>query len=261
MRALGIAASGMLAQQTNVDVISNNIANANTTGFKAGRAAFQDLIYQSERREGALAADDGAARPVGVDIGLGVATAGVVRLNTAGGLTETKNTFDLAIQGRGYFQITMPDGTTAFTRAGNFSLSPEGEIVTLDGYSLDPGIMVPNDATSVEISPDGIVRAYTADAAEPQELGEITLATFVNEQGMRPMGNNLLAETPASGEAMVAQAGEPGFGTLRQFFIETSNVNVIQQITDLITAQRAYEMNSKAITTADQMMQTATQVR
>ena len=261
MRALGIAASGMLAQQTNVDVISNNIANANTTGFKSGRAAFQDLLYQSERREGALVAADGAARPVGVDIGLGVATAGVVRLNTQGGLTETSNALDVAIQGRGYFQVTMPDGTMAYTRAGNFSLSAEGEIVTLDGYLLDPGIAVPEEALSVEISPDGVVSARMADAVEPQQLGEITLAAFVNEQGLRPIGNNLLVQTAASGDPMLAQAGDEGFGTLRQNFLETSNVNVIQQITDLITAQRAYEMNSKAITTADQMMQTATQVR
>lgn len=261
MKALGIAATGMLAQQTNVDVIANNIANANTTGFKAGRAAFQDLIYQSERREGALAADDGAARPVGVDIGLGVATSGVVRLSTQGGLVETKNQLDMAIQGRGYFQIAMPDGTMAYSRAGNFSLSPEGVIITLDGYELDPGIVIPEDATSVEISPDGIVRATVPGEVEAQEIGEITLANFINEPGLRPIGNNLLVQTEASGEPLVAQAGEAGFGTLRQFFLENSNVNVIQQITDLITAQRAYEMNSKAITTADQMLQTINQVR
>lgn len=261
MRALGIAASGMLAQQTNVDVIANNIANANTTGFKTGRAAFQDLIYQSERRVGALAADDGAARPVGVDVGLGVATAGVMRLNTQGALVETKNQLDMAIQGLGYFQITMPDGTTAYSRAGNFSLSPEGTIVTLDGYELDPGIVIPEAATAVAISPDGIVSAFLPGQIEAQELGEINLASFINESGLRPIGNNLLVETPASGAPMVAQAGDEGFGTLRQFFLENSNVNVIQQITDLITAQRAYEMNSKAITAADQMMQTATQIR
>ena len=160
MKALGIAASGMLAQQTNVDVIANNIANANTTGFKAGRAAFQDLLYQSDNRAGALVADDGAIRPVGVDIGLGVATAGIMRLNTQGGMTETGNQLDLAIQGRGYFQITLPDGTTAYTRAGNFTLSPEGEIVTNDGYPLDPGFAVPEEATSVQISADEIGRAH-----------------------------------------------------------------------------------------------------
>jgi flagellar basal-body rod protein FlgG len=261
MKALGIAASGMLAQQTNVDVIANNIANANTSGYKAGRAAFQDLIYESQRREGALAADDGAARPVGVDIGLGVATAGVVRLNTQGGLTETGNQLDIAIQGRGHFQITMPDGSTAYTRAGNFSLSPEGTIITLDGYELDPGIVVPEEATAVEISPDGIVSAVIPGAVALQELGEITLASFINEAGLRPIGNNLSVETVASGEAIVAQAGDEGFGTLRQKYLETSNVNIIQQLTELITAQRAYEMNSKAITTADQMMQTATNLR
>jgi len=261
MKALGIAASGMLAQQTNVDVIANNIANANTTGFKSGRAAFQDLIYQTQRREGALVADGGAVRPVGVDVGLGVATAGITRLNTQGGLTETQNQLDLAIQGRGYFQITMPDGTVSYTRAGNFTLSPEGIIVTLDGYELDPGIAVPEEATRVEISPDGIVSAYMPDAVEPQELGEITLASFINDAGLRPLGNNLLAETAASGVPIVAQAGDEGFGTLRQFYLENSNVDIIRQITDLITAQRAYEMNSKAITTADQMLQTAVQVR
>lgn len=261
MKALGIAASGMLAQQTNVDVIANNIANANTSGFKAGRAAFQDLIYQSQRREGALAADDGSARPVGVDLGLGVATAGVVRLNTQGGLTETGNQLDMAIQGRGYFQIALPDGTMGYTRAGNFSLSPEGTIVTLDGYELDPGLVVPEDATGVEISPDGVVSAYLPGATAPQELGEITLAAFINEAGLRPIGNNLMVETVASGEPIVAQAGDEGFGTLRQKFLESSNVNVIQQLTELITAQRAYEMNSKAITTADQMLQTVTSLR
>lgn len=261
MKALGIAASGMMAQQTNVDVIANNIANANTTGFKSGRATFQDLIYQSERRQGAMTADDGAMRPVGTDIGLGVATAGVVRLHTQGGLTQTNNSLDMAIQGRGYFQIAMPDGTTAYTRAGNFSLSPEGTIVTFEGYELDPGITVPEDATSIEISADGVVRAYTADAVEAQELGQINLANFINEAGLRALGSNLLAQTEASGEPMVAQAGDAGYGTLRQSYLENSNVDVIKQITDLITAQRAYEMNSKAITTADQMMQTATQVR
>ncbi|MFC0281183.1 flagellar basal-body rod protein FlgG [Falsigemmobacter intermedius] len=261
MKALGIAASGMLAQQTNVDVIANNIANANTTGFKAGRAAFQDLLYQSDNRAGALVADDGAIRPVGVDIGLGVATAGIMRLNTQGGMTETGNQLDLAIQGRGYFQITLPDGTTAYTRAGNFTLSPEGEIVTNDGYPLDPGFAVPEEATSVQISADGVVSVLVPGEMLPQELGEITLAGFINEAGLRPMGNNLLAETAASGAPVLAQAGDEGFGTLRQFYVEASNVDVIRQITDLISAQRAYEMNSKAITTADQMMQTAVQVR
>ena len=261
MKALGIAATGMLAQQTNVDVIANNIANANTTGFKSGRAAFQDLIYQSERRQGALTAEDGTARPVGVDIGLGVASAGVMRLNTQGGLVETKNQLDIAIQGRGYFQIAMPDGSTAYSRAGNFTLSPEGAIVTYDGHELDPGIVIPEEASAIEISLDGVVRATIPGEAVPQEIGQITLANFINDAGLRAIGDNLLVETEASGEPMIANAGDEGYGTLRQFFLETSNVNIIQQITDLITAQRAYEMNSKAITTADQMMQTVTQLR
>lgn len=261
MKALGIAATGMLAQQTNVDVIANNIANANTTGFKSGRAAFQDMIYQTMLEEGALTSTEGTARPVGLNVGLGVQGAGMVRLNTQGGLVQTENPMDLAIEGRGYFVVNRPDGSLAYSRAGNFNLSAEGTIVTLDGYEVDPGITIPDGTRQVTINDQGVVMAYLATESEPTELGQLTLATFLNDAGLKPIGNNLLEETSASGEATPAAPGDPGVGLIRQGSLENSNVNIIQQITDLIQAQRAYEMNSKSIETADQMLQTANQIR
>ena len=246
MKALSIAATGMMAQQTNVDVISNNIANANTTAFKSSRAAFQDLIYQSMQREGTATSADGSARPVGVDIGLGVQTAGTVRLNTQGGMISTENQLNVAIDGKGYFSVLMPDGSQAYTRDGTFQLSAEGELVTMQGYQVDPGIVIPANTTSVDISEQGIVTAFVENDPDPIELGQLSLATFINEPGMRPVGDNFL----------LASAG-----LIRQGYLEASNVNVIQQITDLISAQRAYEMNSKSIETADQMLSSANQVR
>lgn len=261
MKTLGIAATGMQAQQTNVDVISNNIANVNTTGFKSGRAAFQDLIYQSLEREGALTAGDGTARPIGTDIGLGVQASGVVRLNTQGGLIATENQLDLAIEGNGYFVLNRPDGTQAYTRDGSFQLNAEGQLVSLTGYEVEPAIVVPELTRQIEISQNGIVTAYVENDPIPVELGQLTMATFLNDAGMRPIGNNLLEETAASGEAVQGTPSEDGVGILRQGYLEGSNVNVIQQITDLISAQRAYEMSSKAIETADQMMMTANQIK
>jgi flagellar basal-body rod protein FlgG len=261
MKALGIAATGMLAQQTNVDVIANNIANANTTGFKSGRAAFQDLIYQSVNSAGALTSEEGTARPVGTDIGLGVQAAGVIRHNTQGGLVQTENQLDMAIDGNGYFIVNRPDGTQAYTRDGNFQLSGEGQLVTLNGYEVEPAIVVPELTRQVEINQNGVVMAYIENEAEPVELGQVTLATFLNQAGLKPMGDNLLAATPASGEPVEATPGEPGVGVTRQGYLENSNVNIIQQITDLISAQRAYEMNSKAIETADQIMTTTNQIK
>jgi len=261
MKTLGIAATGMLAQQTNVDVIANNIANANTTGFKSGRAAFQDLIYQSLQREGALTTADGTARPVGTDIGLGVQTAGVIRLNTQGGLVQTENALDVAIEGQGYFILNRPDGSQAYTRAGTFQLSAEGQLVSLDGYEVEPAIVIPANTRQVEINQEGLVMAYVENEPNPVELGQMTVATFLNNAGMRPIGNNLLEATAASGEAIEAAPGDPGVGVIRQGYLENSNVNIIQQITDLISAQRAYEMNSKAIETADQMLSTINQIR
>lgn len=260
MKTLGIAATGMLAQQTNVDVISNNIANANTTGFKAGRAAFQDLLYQSLEREGA-ATGDGSARPVGVDVGLGVRAAGVVRSHAQGGFAQTDNQLDLAIDGDGYFIVNRPDGTNAYSRAGNLQLSAEGELVTLEGHLLEPNIVVPENVVNIEVTQDGIVYGYTNDDVEPEELGQITLASFINDAGLKAIGGNLFTETAASGEAFVGNPGEDMIGVIRQGYLENSNVDPIKQMTDLITAQRTYEMGSKAMKAADEMMQTANQIR
>lgn len=261
MKALGIAATGMLAQQTNVDVIANNIANANTTGFKSGRAAFQDLIYQSVHQEGALTSTEGTARPVGTNIGMGVQSAGVVRLNSQGGLTQTENQLDLAVDGRGFFVVNRPDGSQAYTRAGSFQLSAEGQIVTLEGYEIDPGLNVPANTRQIAINQQGVVMAYVDNDNTPTELGQLTLATFINEAGMKPIGNNLLESTTASGEATTVTPGDVGIGVIRQGYLENSNVDIIKQITDLISAQRAYDMNSKSIETADQMLQTANQLK
>ncbi|KAF0674647.1 flagellar basal-body rod protein FlgG [Profundibacterium mesophilum] len=261
MKALGIAATGMHAQQTNVDVISNNIANANTTGFKSSRAAFQDLIYETRKREGALTGQEGSTKPVGVDIGLGVQTSGTVRLNTQGGMLGTENQFDVAIDGRGFFAVNLPDGSQAYTRDGAFQLSAEGQLVTLQGYEIDPGIVIPENTVRVEISEQGTVSAFVENDPVPVELGEISLATFVNEAGMRALGNNMMQATVASGDPLQGRPGDPGVGVVRQGYLENSNVNIIQQITDLISAQRAYEMNSKTIETADQMMSAANQIK
>ncbi len=252
MRILKIAATGMMAQQTNVEVISNNIANINTTGFKRGRAEFSDLIYQSQRREGTFSSDAGTIVPVGVQIGLGVKPTAVSRIVEQGNLQATGNPLDLALEGKGYFSVDLPDGTRAFTRAGAFQLSPEGEIVTLDGYLLAPGIVVPEQARDIEINRNGEVFAIT-DAPEPQLVGRIALSSFINEPGLEPLGDNLFRETLASGAEQLGLPGEEGVATIRQGYVETSNVNVVEEITDLISAQRAYEMNAKVIETADQM--------
>ncbi|WP_370285348.1 flagellar basal-body rod protein FlgG [Pseudooceanicola nanhaiensis] len=261
MKALGIAATGMMAQQTNVDVISNNIANANTTGYKSTRAAFTDLIYENMAREGATTSEAGTTRPTGIDVGLGVRTAGTVRLNTQGGLVQTENQLDVSIDGRGFFAVNMPDGTQAYTRDGSFRLSPEGQIVNAQGFEIDPGIVLPDNTVSLDISETGIISAYVENDAVPVEVGQLTLTTFVNDAGMRPLGDNLLEATVASGDPGPALPGDPGVGILRQGYLEGSNVDIIRQITDLIVAQRAYEMNSKAIETADQMMSSANQIK
>lgn len=261
MKALGIAATGMMAQQTNVDVISNNIANANTTGYKSTRAAFTDLIYENMAREGATTAEEGTTRPTGIDIGLGVRTAGTVRLNTQGGLNQTENQLDVAIDGRGYFAVNTPDGQQVYTRDGSFRLSPEGQIVNAQGFEIDPGVVLPDNTVSVDISETGIISAYVENETVPVEVGQLTLTTFVNDAGMRPIGNNLLEATVASGDPVPALPGDAGVGILRQGYLEGSNVDIIRQITDLIVAQRAYEMNSKAIETADQMMSSANQIK
>ncbi|MFT3976483.1 MAG: flagellar basal-body rod protein FlgG [Sphingomonas bacterium] len=260
MRSLSIASTGMLAQQTNVDVISNNIANMNTTAFKRQRAEFQDLLYEQVTRPGAATSDQTAA-PAGIQLGAGVRTGGVYRINEQGSLQQTGNPYDVAIEGHGYFQITMPDGQTAYTRDGAFQLSDQGELVTQDGYPLEPGITVPQGAVDVTISKTGLVQAVMADNPQPQTLGQLQLATFMNESGLEAKGGNLFLETAASGVPVTAQPGEPGFGLLTQHFIEGSNVNPVAEITALITAQRAYEMNSRVVKTADEMLATTSQLR
>jgi flagellar basal-body rod protein FlgG len=258
MRSLDIAATGMQAQQTNVEVISNNIANMTTTAYKRRQAEFQDLIYQNLRRVGSDSSDSGSVVPAGAQVGLGVRTAAIYRINEQGNLQQTSNTFDLAISGSGYFQITLPSGDTAYTRDGTFGLSPEGQIVTADGYVVVPGITIPNNATSVTINTSGVVQATLSGQTTPNTVGTIQLATFPNEAGLDAVGNNLLLQSAASGNPTTGNPAAPGFGTVNQGFVETSNVNVVTEITNLISAQRAYEMNSRVITTSDQMLSTLT---
>ncbi len=261
MRAMNIAATGMLAQQTNVEVIANNIANQNTTGFKRQRAEFQDLLYQTDRRAGAQSSDTGTIVPVGVQIGIGVKTAAVYRITTQGNLTTTSNPLDVAIQGRGFFQILQPDGTTAYTRAGSFQLSASGQIVTADGFTVQPGITVPQNTIGISINASGQVQAQVAGQTAPQTVGQFQLANFPNEAGLEALGNNLFIETPASGQPITGNPTSIGFGALNQGLLETSNVDIVSEITNLITAQRAYEMNSKVIQTTDQMMTSLNQIQ
>lgn len=261
MRSLSIAATGMLAQQLNVEVISNNIANLNTTGFKRQRAEFQDLLYQNLRRIGSSSSDAGTVVPAGVQVGLGVRPSAVYRITEQGNLQLTGNTYDLAVQGGGYFRVQLPSGEDAYTRAGSFQLGPDGQMVTQDGYVVQPGITVPQDAIGVSINAAGEVQAKIAGEVAPQTVGQIELAVFFNEAGLEAVGDNLFLETPSSGAGTIGVPGSAGYGTVRQGFLETSNVNPVQEITSLITAQRAYEMNSKVITTSDEMLAQVNQLR
>jgi flagellar basal-body rod protein FlgG len=255
MRALSIAATGMLAQQTNVEVIANNLANMNTTAYKQQRAQFQDLLYQNVEQAGAQSSDSGTLLPSGIQLGAGVRTAAVYRLNTQGTLTATSNPYDMAINGAGFFRIQMPDGTDAYTRAGNFALSPEGQLVTDKGYVVAPGIAVPSTATGITINAQGQVQATIPGQAAPQSVGQLELTRFPNDGGLNAVGDNLYTETASSGSPQSAVPGSPGYGTIQQGFLEVSNVNPVEEITSLITAQRAYEMNSKVISAADEMLQ------
>ncbi|MBI1239835.1 MAG: flagellar basal-body rod protein FlgG [Alphaproteobacteria bacterium] len=254
MRAMSIAATGMLAQQTNVEVISNNIANMNTTGFKRQRAEFQDLLYQNIERIGAASSDSGTVVPSGIQIGVGVKTGAVYRVNEQGNLIQTENQFDLAIQGKGYFRVLLPTGEEAYTRAGAFALSPEGQLVTQDGFVVQPAISIPREAIDVSISETGLVQVRVPGLTAPQTVGQIELATFFNDSGLEGTGDNLFLESNASGAPSLGTPGSVGVGTVVQGFLETSNVNAVAEITNLITAQRAYEMNSKVISTADEML-------
>ena len=255
MRALSIAATGMLAQQTNVEVIANNLANMNTTAYKQQRAEFQDLLYQNVEQPGAQSSDSGTLLPSGIQLGAGVRTAAVYRISTQGTLTQTGNPYDVAVNGAGYFHVQMPDGTDAYTRAGNFALSPEGQIVTDKGYVVAPGIAVPATATGITINAQGQVQAAVPGQTAPQSVGQLELTRFPNEGGLSAVGDNLFTETPSSGSPQSAVPGSPGYGTIQQGFLEGANVNAVEEMTSLITAQRAYEMNSKVITAADEMLQ------
>ena len=261
MRILEIAATGMMAQQTNVEVISNNIANINTTAFKRGRAEFSDLIYQNQQRSGTFSSDAGTIVPVGVQIGLGVRPAAVARITEQGSLQQTGNQLDLALQGRGFFVVRMPDGTQSFTRTGTFQLSPEGVIVTPQGFEVEPGITLPQDVTDIEVNRVGEVFAFIPGQDQPQLAGRFTLATFINEAGLEAQGENQFRETLASGQPFIGLPDEEGVGSIRQGYVENSNVNVVEEVTDLISAQRAYEMNAKVIETADEMSQRIANLR
>lgn len=261
MRSLSIGATGMLAQQLNVEVISNNIANMNTTGFKRHRAEFQDLLYQNLRRVGSASSDAGTIVPTGVQLGLGVKSAAIYRMSGQGNIMQTENPLDLAINGRGFLMVELPSGETAYTRAGSLQLSPDGDIVTADGYVVQPGITIPSDAVAISVNESGEVYVDLDGRVAPVRVGQFELANFANEAGLDAIGQNLLLETAASGTALVATPGSAGFGKIVQGALETSNVNVVSEITSLITAQRAYEMNSKVIESSDEMMRTVTQLR
>jgi flagellar basal-body rod protein FlgG len=261
MRALNTAATGMQAQQLNVEVIANNIANMNTTGFKRQRAEFQDLLYQNVERMGVTSSEAGTIVPTGVQVGAGVKAGSVYRITEQGGVSQSGNAYDVAIQGEGYFIVQLPDGRDSYTRAGNFSRNADGQVVTEDGFIVAPGISVPSDAIDISINREGIVQAIMADGSAPQDIGALELARFVNPAGLEAFGDNLFLETAASGTANRGQAGSVGFGTLMQKFLESSNVNAVTEISALITAQRAYEMNSKVITATDEMLRSASNLR
>ncbi len=261
MRALNTAATGMQAQQLNVEVIANNIANMSTTGYKRQRAEFQDLLYQNVERMGVTSSDQGTIVPTGVQVGVGVKSGSVYRITEQGGIEQTGNNYDVAIQGEGYFIVQLPDGRDAYTRAGNFALNGDGQMVTEDGFTVAPGITAPADAVSISINRVGGVQAIMADGSAPQDIGALEIARFINPSGLEAIGDNMLLETPASGPANRGQPGAVGFGTLQQGFLETSNVNAVTEISSLITAQRAYEMNSKVITTTDEMLRATANLR
>lgn len=261
MKALQIAASGMSAQQMRVDVVSNNLANMSTTGYNARRADFADLHYQQMARPGTVSAQDGTVLPTGVQIGLGVRPAAVSVILAQGPLTQTSGDLDVAIEGRGYLEVTLPSGGTAYTRDGSLKRTGDGLIVTADGFAVSPGITIPSDARSLSVNADGEVYAYFADQVEPTLLGQLTLTGFANEKGLEAIGSNLFLETSASGAALPGTPGLDGLGTLRQGYLEESSVDAVREVTELIKAQRGYELNAKVITAADQMLAATTQVR
>jgi flagellar basal-body rod protein FlgG len=261
MRALNIAATGMMSQQTNVEVISNNIANMNTNAYNGRRAEFSDLLYQNVRRVGSTSSDIGTIVPTGIQLGLGVRTSAVYRITNQGSLQNTNNSLDLAVQGKGYFKILLPNGDFAYTRDGAFQLSDTGKIVTHDGYTVMPSITIDTQATGITVNASGQVLETKDGVVTPSNQGQLSLTIFPNEAGMEAIGNNLFQQTAASGQPSDSTPGAVGYGTILQGYLETSNVNVVSEITDLISAQRAYEMNSKVIQASDQMLQTTNQMK
>ncbi len=261
MRALYTAATGMMAQEMNVEVISNNIANMRTTGYKRQRVDFQDMLYQVLRRPGTTTSETGSMVPAGLEIGSGVKTAATPRVMSQGNVSPTEKELDIAIRGEGFFRVQMPDGTTAYTRDGSFELDANGTLVTVDGYTIDPGIVIPQDATAIAINAEGTVQVSLPGQAAPQEVGQIQLARFVNKAGLLGVGDNLYRETDASGPELVGTAGTEGYGTLLQRYLEEGNVNAVTEISDLIAAQRAYEMNSRVISAADKMLEATANLR
>ncbi|HRW14936.1 MAG: flagellar basal-body rod protein FlgG [Rhodobacteraceae bacterium] len=261
MRALNIAATGMAAQNMRVEVISHNLANMSTTAYNARRAEFSDLHYQQIQRPGTINSADGAVLPAGVQLGLGVRAAAVSMQVAQGTVTETGGSLDLAIEGQGYLEVTLPSGEPAYTRDGALKRDGDGLIVTSDGYTVVPDITIPEDARQISINADGEVYAYFDGQTEAQLLGQFNLVSFSNEKGLEALGSNLYRETEASGQPNVGQPGEDGRGTFRQGYLESSSVDAVHEITGLIEAQRGYELNAKVITAADQMLAAMTQIR
>ncbi|MBB4843601.1 flagellar basal-body rod protein FlgG [Paucibacter oligotrophus] len=259
IRSLWIAKTGMEAQQTQLDTISNNLANVGTNGFKRSHAVFEDLIYQNLRQSGANSTEQ-TQLPTGLQLGLGVRPVATSRIYSQGNLQQTTNNLDLAIKGNGFFQVQMPDGTTAYTRDGSFQLDANGQMVTSNGYTLLPGITVPANALSVTVGNDGTVSITVPGQTAPQTLGQIQLANFVNPAGLDPKGQNLFAETASSGTPNAGAPNANGLGALQQGYVETSNVNVVEELVAMIQTQRAYELNSKAVQTSDQMLQKLAQI-
>jgi flagellar basal-body rod protein FlgG len=254
IRSLWTGATGMDTQQTNIDVIANNLANVNTSGFKKSRADFQELLYQVSRVPGSATSAD-TVSPTGIQVGLGSRTAAVQKIFSVGDLMKTENELDVAIEGRGFFQVEMPDGTTAYTRAGTLKKDGDGRLTTSEGYLLDPQIVIPENTTSISIGQDGSVDVFLDGESTPDQIGMIELAMFSNESGLRSLGRNLYAETDSSGMPIVGFPTEDGFGSLAQGFLEGSNVSVMEEMVNMIAGQRAYEVNSKSVKTSDEMLQ------
>ena len=260
MRSLWTAASGMVAQQGNIDVISNNLANTNTTGYKKSRTDFQDLMYQNMRQAGSSTGPD-TQLPTGIQLGHGVRQVATQKIYTEGSFQSTGNSLDMAIEGDGFYQISMPDGTVSYTRDGAFKQDAQGRIVTSEGYPIEPAITIPQGATGISVSADGLVTAAVPGQSTPQSLGQIQVVRFVNPAGLDSMGRNMLKETAASGAPVVTNPGTDGAGTIQQKYLEMSNVQVVEEMVNMIVAQRAYEINSKAITTSDQMLEQAANLK